>query len=194
MPTSHRLNDTSALHLRSRPPPNPIMLLTFRHQMIHIPRIHQPRSRLLHIRDPHQPHTRLQLILQNPTQMLHALLPIAQTIQKRPPDPHGRGPERQRLEHIRPPRDAAVDKDFAPAENIRAEAMEFQQGEQRRLRRVEGAAAMVRNHDTLDAVREGLLRVGGALDPLDDDGEAAGRVADPGDVVPAEGLVNVLAH
>ncbi len=125
--------------------------------------------------------------------MLHALLPIAQTVQERPPDPYGRRSERERLQHIGAPRDATVDEDFAPVEDVRTEAVEFEQREYGRLRRVEGAAAVVRDHDALDAVLEGRLRVRGALDPLDDDGEA-GRLLDPGDVGPAERLVDVLAH
>ena len=62
------------------------------------------------------------------------------------------------------------------------------------MRRVEGAAAVVRKHDALDAVIfNRFLRVRGALDPLDDNGQPR-RVPDPRDVVPAQGLVNVLAH
>ena len=114
------------LHLRLRPPPNPIMLLTTRHQKIHILRIHHPRPRLLHVRDPRQPHTRLQLILQYLAQVLHALLPVAQTVQERPPDPHSRGPKRERFENIRAARDAAVHVDLAPAEDVRADAVYFQ--------------------------------------------------------------------
>ena len=143
------------------------MLLTPRDQMIHIPRIHQRRPRLLDVRNPSQAHTRLQLILQNLAQMLHALLPVAKAVQERPADPHGRRPERERLQYVRPPRDAAVDVDFALLEDFGAEAVQFQQREQRRLRRVEGAAAVVREHDALDAVFDGFLRVRGALDSFD---------------------------
>ena len=72
--------------------------------------------------------------------------------------------------------------------------MQFQQREQRRLRRVEGAAAVVRKHDALDPlIFHRFLRVRGALDPLDDNRQP-GRLPDPGDVVPAQGFVNVLAH
>ena len=195
IPDPHRSShhDTAKLHLGFRPPPNPIMLLTARDQMVHIPRIHQARPRLLHIRDPSQAHARLQLILQHPAQMLHALLPVAQTVQERPTDPHGRGPERERLQHVRPPRDAAVDVDFAPAEHVGAHAVQLQQRQQRRLRRVERAAAVIREHDALDAEADGSLRVRGALDALDDDGQA-GRLLDPGDVGPAQRFVDVLPH
>lgn len=161
--------------------------------MIHIPRIHQPRPRLLDVRDARQPHTRLQLVLKNLAQVLHPLLPVAQAVQERPPDAHRRRPERERLEHVRPPRDPAVDVDLAPPEDVRADAVQLQQREQRRLGRVEGAAAVVRQHDALDAVRERPCGVGGALDALDDDGQAR-RPLDPGDVGPAQRLVNVLAH
>ena len=105
------------------------MLLTPHHQMIHIPRIHQRRPQPIHIRNPSQPHPRLQLILQDLTQMLHPLLPIAQTVQKRPPDAHRCGAQRERLEHVRTPRDAPVHVDFAPGENVRADAVQFQQRE-----------------------------------------------------------------
>ena len=71
--------------------------------------------------------------------------------------------------------------------------MEFEEGEEGRLRRVEGAAAVVGQHDAMDVVLERLFRVGGALDALDHDGEA-GRLLDPGDVVPAQRLVDVPAH
>ena len=170
------------------------MLLTPRHQMVHISRIHQRRPNLIHIRHPSQPHPRLQLVLEDLTQMLHPLLPIAQTVQERAPDPHRRSAQRERLEHVRAPRDAPVDVDLAPGENVRADAVQFQQREQRRLRRVEGAAAVVRQHDALNAVVfDRLLRIRGALDPLDDNGQP-GRLPDPGDVVPAQGFVNVLAH
>lgn len=104
------------------------MLLPPRHQIIHIPRIHQVGPQPLHIRHPNQPHPRLQLILQNPTQVLHALLPIAQTIQERPPDPNSRGAERERLEHVGPARDAPVDEDLASSEDVRADAVELQEG------------------------------------------------------------------
>lgn len=170
------------------------MLLPTGHQIVHIPRIHQVRPRLLHIRDARQAHTRLQLVLQNLAQLLHARLPVAQAVEERPPDPDGRRPERERLEHVRAARDAAVDEDLAPAEDVRADAVELQEGEEGGLRRVEGAAAVVGQHEARDAgVREGRLRVRGALDPLDDDGQA-GRLVDPGDVGPAERLVDVLAH
>lgn len=53
---------------------------------------------------------------------------------------------------------------------------------------------MVRQHEALDAlISQRRLRVRGALDALDDDGEAR-RFMDPGDVVPAERLVDVRAH
>ena len=170
------------------------MPLTSWHQMIHIPRIHQRRPNLIHIRNPSQPHPRLQLILEYLTQMLHALLPIAQTVQERPTDPHRRGAKRERLQHIGPPRDAAVHVDFALGENVRADAVQFQQREQRRLRRVEGAAAVVRKHDALDAVIfDRLLRIRGTLDPLDDNGQLR-RLPDPGNIVPAQRFVNVLPH
>ena len=146
------------------------------------------------MRDARQPHTRLQLVLQNLTELLDALLPIAQAVQEGPPDPDGRRPERERLEHVRAPRDAAVDVDLAPAEDVRADAVELQEGEEGRLRRVEGAAAVVGQHEARDAVvPERRLRVRGALDPLDDDGQA-GRLMDPGDVGPGERLVDVLAR
>lgn len=170
------------------------MLLPTRHQIIHIPRIQQVGPRLLHIRDARQPHTRLQLVLQYLTQVLHALPPIAQAVQERPPDAHGRRPERERLEDVRAPRDAAVDVDLAPVEDVRADAVELQEGEEGRLRRVEGAAAVVRQHEARDAVvAERRLRVRGALDALDDDGQA-GRLVDPGDVGPGERLVDILAR
>ena len=169
------------------------MLLPTRHQKIHIPRIHERRPRLLHVRDPRQPHPRLQLILQYLAQVLHALPSIAQTVQERAPDPHGRRPQRERLEDIRAARDPAVHVDFAPLEDIRARAVDFQQDQHGRLRRVEGAPAVVRKHDALDAVPDRCLRIRGALDPLYDDGQA-GRLLDPGDVVPGERLVDVLAH
>ena len=169
------------------------MLLTFGHQIIHISRIHQPRPRLLHVRNAGQPHTRLQLILQYLAQMLHALLPIAQTVQERPPYAHGRGPQRERLQYVRAARYTAVDVDLASVEDVRTDAVQLQQREQGRLRRVEGAAAVVREHDAADAVSERRHRVRGALDALDDDGQAR-RLPDPGDVVPAERLVDVLAH
>lgn len=161
--------------------------------MIHIPRIHQLRPRLFHVRDARQPYTRLQFILQNLAQVLHALLPVAQTVQERPPDPHGRRAERERLEHVGAARDAAVDVDLAPVEDVRADAVQLQQREQGRLGRVEGAPAVVREHDALDAVRERLLRVRGALDALDDDRQPRRRL-DPGYVVPAQRLVDVLPH
>ena len=169
------------------------MLLTTRHQIIHIPRIHQPRPRLFDIRDPSQPHTRLQLILENLAQMLHPLLPIAQTIQKRPPDPHSRGPERERLQNIRTPRDPTVHIDLTLLKYLRTNAMQLQQRKQSRLRRVERAPAMVRQHDTLNTARDRGPRVRGALDPLDHNRQAR-RISDPGDVVPAQRLVDVLAH
>ena len=126
--------------------------------------------------------------------MLDTLLPVAQAVQEGPPDADGGRPERERLEHVGAPPDPAVDVDFAPAEDGGAEAVEFEQGEQGRLRRVEGAAAVVREHDASDAVVRGRpLGVRGALDALDDDGQA-GRLPDPGDVVPAQGPVDVLAH
>ena len=78
-------------------------------------------------------------------------------------------------------------------EDVGADAVEFEQGEDGRLRRVEGPAAVVREHEAPDAVAERLHGVRGALDPLDDDGQA-GRLLDPGDVVPAERPVDVLAH
>lgn len=121
----HRLYEKTNLHLRLRPPPNPLMLLTPWHQMIHNARIHQRRPRLPHIRDAHQPHTRLQLILQNLTQMHHPLPPIAQTVQKRSPDPHRRRPQRKRLQYIRPARDAPIDVHFAPVEDVGAETVQL---------------------------------------------------------------------
>ena len=170
------------------------MLLPTRDQIIHIARIHQVGPGLLHVRDARQPHTRLQLVLQDLTELLDALLPIAQAVEEGPPDPDGRGPEGEGLEHVGAPRDAAVDVDLAPAEDVRADAVELQEGEEGGLRRVEGAAAVVGQHEALDAVvPEGRFRVRGALDPLDDDRQA-GRLVDPGDVGPGERLVDVLAR
>ena len=161
--------------------------------MIHIRRIHQTRPQPLHIRDADQPQPRLQLVLQNRTEMLHALSPVAQTVQERPADADGRGAQRERFDNVRAARDAAVDVDLATCEDGGTEAVELQEGEEGRLRRVEGAAAVVGQHDALDVVLERFFRVGGALDPLDHDGEAR-RLLDPGDVVPAQRLVDVLAH
>ena len=183
----------SPSHLRPRSPRNPIMLLGNRHQMIHSPRIHQRRTRHLHVRDPRQPHTRLELILQDPSQMLDPILPIAQTVQKGSPDADGRGAEGERLEHVRTPRDAAVDQDFAPVEDGRVAPVEFEEGEERRNGGVEGATAVVGQDDGAGAVRDGGAGVGRGLHALDDDGEA-GRLLDPGDVGPGEGGVDVLAH
>lgn len=137
--------------------------------MIHIPRIHQRRPRLFDVRDPSQPHARLQLILEYLAQMLHALLPVAQAVQKGSAYSHGRCPERERLQYIGPPRDSAVDVDFALLEYFGADAVQLQQREHTRLYRVEGAAAVVREHNTLDAVFDCFLRICGALDSLDDD-------------------------
>lgn len=103
--------------------------------------------------------------------MLHALLPVAQTVQKRPTDPHGRCTERERFQYISAPRDSTVHVDFAPLEDFGADAVQLQQREHGRLRRVERAAAVVREHDALDAVPDGFLRIRGALDSLDDNGQ-----------------------
>lgn len=125
--------------------------------------------------------------------MLHALLPVAQTVQKRPADPHGRCPERERFQYVSTPRDSTVDVDFTPVEDLGADAVQLQQCKHGRLCRVEGAAAVVREHDALDAVLDRSLRVRGALDPLDDNRQPR-RLLDPGDVVPAQRLVDVLPH
>jgi len=84
------------------------MPLPPRYQTIHIGRIEQARMCLIQIRHPKQPHTRLQLILLNLNHMLYALLPIAQTIQKRSPNPHSSRAKMKCFDDIRSSCDTTI--------------------------------------------------------------------------------------
>jgi hypothetical protein len=59
-------------------------------EVVHIPRVHQMRSRILNPRNTAIAHCNPKLILQDVDQLLDALLPIAGCVQKAPPNPDAR--------------------------------------------------------------------------------------------------------
>ena len=138
--------------------------------MVQIPRIHQLGPHLVQTRNPTIPHRHLQLIPHDLQQMLHPLLAIPRRKQRGAAQPPRRRPQRQTLEDVAPAADAAVDVDFQPREDFGTAPVAFEQGEEGGRRGVEVAAAVVGEHDAVQAVFHGEEDVRGGHDALEDQG------------------------
>ena len=149
--------------------------------------------RLFNVRDATEPHTRLQLILEDLAQVLDALLTIRQGVEEWSSNTHSSRSEAHRLQDVRAPPDSPVDVDFHVLKHVRAEFVAFEQGQNGGLGGVERPASVVGKQDTLATVIERLLGVRSALYPFDDDWQS-GSLSDPGYIIPAKSLVEVLAH
>ena len=116
-----------------------------------------------------------------------ALPACRKPIQIRSTDRTGIGAKRHGLDHVRAASDAAVDdqlESIAHGIAHRGEAIDRRRG------RVELPAAVIGDHDRADARIGGALRIVGRLQTLDDE-RPAPFPHQPGDVVPADGAIEL---
>ena len=107
-----------------------------------------------------------------------------------PADQHRLGSERERRDDVRPPAHPAVHEDeAAPRDSLH----DLRKGIEARLRAVELAAAVIRDHDAVDAVLAGELRVLFREDPFHEEREGRDR-AQPFQVAPGHRRIDDLAQ
>ena len=173
------------------------------------------RPRVLEPRDAHIAHRDPQLVLQDLNQVLHALLPVPGRVQETAPDAHARGAQAQTLEDVRAAPDPAVDVDLEPSprpsapppaavavaariplrgrEDLGKAPVALEQDEDGGRAGVEVAAAVVAEHDAVEAVLERQLDVVGRHDALEEQRQR-GLAPQPRNVVPAQARVDEVAH
>ena len=156
------------------------------------PRIHHIGRQFRHATRPNQTHIHDHLVLQQLHRAVHARQAIrGHGEEKRPPNPHARGAQTQRLDDVGGAPDAAVDEDgdavlqvaFAQDGHDFGEDFDARPGE------VELAPAVVGEDDAVDAGVDGAEDVFDALDAFQDDGHV-GDGEEPGDVFPREGGID----
>ena len=104
---------------------------------------------------------------QRPHDTCHARLPVqGQPIEVRTADEHRVGAQRERLVGVHAGADAGIEQNGEP---IADRLHDRGQGVERRYRAVDLAAAVIRDHDSVDAVLRRELRVPDALDSLQQD-------------------------
>ena len=102
-----------------------------RHQMVNLQRTHQPRMTLHQIRNANQTHGGLELVTHDIDEVLDALLAVVQRVQEGAADANGRGTQTQGLQHVGAAPDAAVQEDLERVEDVRAQAVQFEEREER---------------------------------------------------------------
>lgn len=86
---------------------------------------------LRQIRNANQTHGGLELVAHDIDEVLDALLAVVQRVQERAADANGRGAQTQGLQHIGAAPDATVQEDFKRVEDVRAQAVQFEEREER---------------------------------------------------------------
>lgn len=154
--------------------------------------INKGRFKLINAGAPNEAHAHFQLIPQELHGAINAIEAVRRhSVQERPADPDALGAETQGLEDVGGAADAAVDEDL----DLVLEAHGSQDGHRlgedldAGAGELELAAAVVGEHDALDAALDGLDDVLDALHALEHDGHGRDG-AEPGDVGPGEGGVD----
>ena len=86
---------------------------------------------LRQIRNANQTHGGLELVAHDIDEVLDALLAVVQRVQERAADANGRGAQTQGLQHVGAAPDAAVQEDLERVEDVRAQAVQFEEREER---------------------------------------------------------------
>ena len=86
---------------------------------------------LRQIRNANQTHGDLELVAHDIDEVLDALLAVAQRVQEGATDADGRGAQTQGLQHVGAAPDAAVQDDLERVEDVRAQAVQFEEREER---------------------------------------------------------------